>query len=400
MGCGARLQLVGVGFVLIQGCQALSAPLSLVHATRAPLGPRLPSEISCLQPPSLRTPLAASPAAAFPACRTRHLAMTAEVIESEPEPPVSAFQAFSNIFSTLFPLWTLLVALIGLFKPATFAAIPTSAFTGLLGMLMLSMGITLSVDDFKRVLTRPGVMIVGVVGCYVMMPLLALGLSSALGLSPALTAGMVLVGSINGGQASNLCTYIAKGDVALSVMMTTVTTLGAIVLTPTLCKLLLGTLVPVDAVGVAISTIQVVLVPIVLGMLANANFPKTVKKIEPFSPIVGVLSTCILVGSAVAQCSAPILAAGATLQLAAALLHIIGGAVAYFGLKKFYGETTCRTVAIETSMKSSAFGFLLAKLHFSSFLVRVPSAVSVVWMALVGSSLAVAFRFLPAPEED
>jgi len=326
--------------------------------------------------------------------------MTAEVIESEPEPPVSAFQAFSNIFSTLFPLWTLLVALIGLFKPATFAAIPTSAFTGLLGMLMLSMGITLSVDDFKRVLTRPGVMIVGVVGCYVMMPLLALGLSSALGLSPALTAGMVLVGSINGGQASNLCTYIAKGDVALSVMMTTVTTLGAIVLTPTLCKLLLGTLVPVDAVGVAISTIQVVLVPIVLGMLANANFPKTVKKIEPFSPIVGVLSTCILVGSAVAQCSAPILAAGATLQLAAALLHIIGGAVAYFGLKKFYGETTCRTVAIETSMKSSAFGFLLAKLHFSSFLVRVPSAVSVVWMALVGSSLAVAFRFLPAPEED
>lgn len=103
---------------------------------------------------------------------------------------------------------------------------------------------------------------------------------------------------------------------------------------------------------------------------------------HPFHPsvvcqVVGVLSTCVLVGSAVAQCAEPILAAGFKLQAAAALLHIIGGAAAYLGLKKFYSETTCRTVAIETSMKSSAFGFLLAKLHFSSFLARVPAAVSV-----------------------
>ena len=148
------------------------------------------------------------------------------------------------------------------------------------------------------------------------------------------------------------------------------------------------------------TSIQVVLVPIVLGMLANAKFPKSVKKIEPFSPIVGVLSTCILVGSAVSQCAAPILAAGMSLQMAAALLHIIGGLIAYVLCKPIgYDEKTCRTFAIETSMKSSAFGFLLAKLHFSQFLVRVPAAVSVVWMALVGSSMAVAFRALPVPEE-
>jgi len=182
-------------------------------------------------------------------------------------------------------------------------------------------------------------------------------------------------------------------------MMTTVTTLGAIVMTPLICKLLLGAIVPVDAVGVAISTIQVVLVPIVLGMLANAKFPKSVKKIEPFSPIVGVLSTCILVGSAVSQCAAPILAAGGSLQVAAALLHIIGGLVAYFVCKPMgYDEQTSRTFAIETSMKSSAFGFLLAKLHFADFLVRVPAAVSVVWMALVGSSLAVVFRAIPSKD--
>lgn len=145
---------------------------------------------------------------------------------------------------------------------------------------------------------------------------------------------------------------------------------------------------------------QVVLLPIVVGMLANAKFPKAVKKIEPFSPVVGVLSTCILVGSAVAQCSAPILAAGMSLQLACAALHVLGGLVAYFGCKPIgYDEQTCRTFAIETSMKSSAFGFLLAKLHFAQFLVRVPAAVSVVWMALVGSSLAVVFRALPTPKE-
>merc|ERR1719460_1790163 len=118
---------------------------------------------------------------------------------------------------------------------------------------MLSMGITLTVDDFKRVLARPGVMVLGFIACYVLMPGLALGLSSALGLPAAMTAGMVLVGSINGGQASNLCTYIAKGDVALSVLMTTCTTIGAIFMTPLLCKVLLGAIVPVDAVGVAIS---------------------------------------------------------------------------------------------------------------------------------------------------
>merc|ERR1711871_681283 len=180
----------------------------------------------------------------------------------------------------------------------------------------------------------------GFLMCYGLMPAMALGLSRLLGLNSAMTAGMVLVGSINGGQASNLCTYIAKGDVALSVLMTTVTTVGAIFMTPLLCKVLLGAIVPVDAGGVAATTIQVVLLPIIIGMSANAKFPKITKKIVPFSPIVGVLSTCVLVGSAVAQCSAPILAAGMKLQVVAAALHIAGGLAAYFACKPFrYSET-------------------------------------------------------------
>jgi bile acid:Na+ symporter, BASS family len=143
-----------------------------------------------------------------------------------------------------------------------------------------------------------------------------------------------------------------------------------------------------------------VLAPIVVGMTVNKFFPKFVKKILPFAPVVGVLSTCLLVGSAVAQVSEPILAAGLTLQLPLMVLHLVGGLVGYFVPRLTgFDEVTSRTMAIETSMKSSAFGFLLAKLHFGDYAARVPSAVSVVWMALIGSLLGVVWRFIPVKDE-
>ena len=128
----------------------------------------------------------------------------------------------------------------------------------------------------------------------------------------------------------------------------------------------------------------------------NAKFPKVVKKITPVTPVVGMVSTCLLVAAAVGQVAEPIMNAGLNLQLPVMLLHLVGGIVGYWGARALgFGETSSRTMAIETSMKSSAFGFLLAKLHFGAFAARVPSAVSVVWMALTGSSMAVAWRFMP-----
>jgi bile acid:Na+ symporter, BASS family len=180
---------------------------------------------------------------------------------------------------------------------------------------MLSMGITLTPQDFLDVLKEPAAVAMQFSLCYAMMPFLALGLGKFFNLEPALLAGMVLVGSINGGQASNLCTYIAKGNVALSVLMTTATTVGAIFMTPIICKALLGAVVPVDAVGIAVSTVQVVLAPIAIGMATNKYFPEFVKKILPFAPVVGVVSTCLLVASAVAQVAEPILNAGLKLQV-------------------------------------------------------------------------------------
>jgi len=323
------------------------------------------------------------------------------VAQSEKKSAVwDTYLKVTDTLTTLFPVWTLLFASIALKRPETFNWFTTNYFTGFLAALMLSMGITLTPDDFVRVTKQPGCVIIGFILCYVLCPALGLGLGKAFNLPIDLIAGLVLVGSINGGQASNLCTYIARGDVALSVLMTTVTTIAGIFATPLLCKTILGAVVPVDAVGIAVSCLQVVLAPIVVGMALNRYFPAAVKVLLPATPVVGVVSTCLLVASAVAQVAEPILAAGWGLQLPVMLLHLVGGLAGYWIPKKMnFTETQCRTMAIETAMKSSAFGFLLAKLHFKQFATRVPSAVSVVWMALVGAILAVVWRFIPVTDE-
>lgn len=313
---------------------------------------------------------------------------------------LDAFKTFSDGFANLFPVWTVAAALTGLKHPAAFSFMTSGTFTCALALLMFSMGITLTVDDFKRVFTKPDVVGLGFLACYFVMPATAMVMGAALGLQGPLLAGLILVGSINGGQASNLCTYIARGDVALSVLMTLATTVGCIFMTPLICKTFLGAIVDVDALGMAISTVQVVLVPIVAGLTLNKTVPKLCRAVEPGCPIVGVCMTILLVGASVANCAEGILNAGVKLQAAAFGLHLFGGAVGYWMMKLLkYDETVCRTTAIETSMKSSAFGFLLASLHFPDYLVRVPSAVSVVWMAVMGSTMAVIWRFIPVPDE-
>merc|ERR1711943_24263 len=273
----------------------------------------------------------------------------ATAIEDSEPTWFDTYTKVSGALTNLFPVWTVVFTLWALKDPSAFAWLTTKYFTAGLAILMLSMGITLAPKDFQRVATRPNAVLLNFALCYGMMPALGLTLGKMFALDPALVAGMVLVGSINGGQASNLCTFIANGNVALSVVMTT-----------------------------------------------NAKFPKVVKKITPVTPVIGMVSTCLLVAAAVGQVAEPILAAGLNLQLPVMLLHLVGGIVGYWGARALgFGETSSRTMAIETSMKSSAFGFLLAKLHFGAFAARVPSAVSVVWMALTGSSMAVAWRFMP-----
>ncbi|CAL0307143.1 unnamed protein product [Lupinus luteus] len=313
---------------------------------------------------------------------------------------VSQYEKVIEILTILFPVWVVLGAVIGIFKPAAVTWLQTDLFTLGLGFLMLSMGLTLTFEDFRRCLRNPWTVGVGFLAQYFIKPLLGFVIALVLKLSAPLATGLILVSCCPGGQASNVATYISKGNVALSVLMTTCSTIGAIIMTPLLTKLLAGQLVPVDAAGLAISTFQVVLVPTIVGVLANEFFPKFTAKIIKITPLIGVILTTLLCSSPIGQVADVLKTQGAQLILPVVFLHAAAFAIGYWISKLSFGESTSRTISIECGMQSSALGFLLAQKHFTNPLVAVPSAVSVVCMALGGSILAVYWRGQPIPLDD
>ncbi|KAJ8548429.1 hypothetical protein K7X08_032532 [Anisodus acutangulus] len=317
-----------------------------------------------------------------------------------PSSGMTQYEKIIETLTTLFPLWVILGTIIGIYKPSAVTWLQTDLFTLGLGFLMLSMGLTLTFEDFRRCLRNPWTVGVGFLAQYFIKPLLGFAIAMVLKLSAPLATGLILVSCCPGGQASNVATYIAKGNVALSVLMTTCSTVGAIVMTPLLTKLLAGQLVPVDAAGLAISTFQVVLVPTIIGVLSNEFFPKFTSKIITITPLIGVILTTLLCASPIGQVADVLKTQGAQLLLPVAALHAAAFFLGYWISKFSFGESTSRTISIECGMQSSALGFLLAQKHFTNPLVAVPSAVSVVCMALGGSALAVYWRNQPIPVDD
>ncbi|XWS26920.1 hypothetical protein CRYUN_Cryun26dG0071600 [Craigia yunnanensis] len=354
------------------------------------------------KPSSPLVALAAS-SSIIPASRNSKVKCKAAANVSGDGPTSSGMNQYERIIetlTTLFPVWVILGTIIGIYKPAAVTWLETDLFTVGLGFLMLSMGLTLTFEDFRRCLRNPWTVGIGFLAQYLIKPMLGFAIAMTLKLSAPLATGLILVSCCPGGQASNVATYISKGNVALSVLMTTCSTIGAIVMTPLLTKLLAGQLVPVDAAGLAISTFQVVLVPTVVGVLSNEFFPKFTSKIISVTPLIGVILTTLLCASPIGQVSEVLKVQGAQLILPVALLHAAAFALGYWISKISFGESTSRTISIECGMQSSALGFLLAQKHFTNPLVAVPSAVSVVCMALGGSALAVYWRNRPIPVDD
>ncbi|EES01163.1 hypothetical protein BDA96_03G256700 [Sorghum bicolor] len=351
--------------------------------------------------------VASAPAATItPVLRSRQILCKAEANVSSNLPDtlptgVSQYEKIVELLTTLFPVWVILGTIIGIYKPSMVTWLETDLFTMGLGFLMLSMGLTLTFEDFRRCLRNPWTVGVGFLAQYLIKPMLGFSIALALKLSAPLATGLILVSCCPGGQASNVATYISKGNVALSVLMTTCSTVGAIVMTPLLTKLLAGQLVPVDAAGLAISTFQVVLVPTVVGVLAHEYFPKFTEHIITVTPLIGVLLTTLLCASPIGQVAEVLKTQGGQLIIPVALLHVAAFALGYWLSRlSTFGESTSRTIAIECGMQSSALGFLLAQKHFTNPLVAVPSAVSVVCMALGGSALAVYWRNKGLPTDD
>lgn len=307
-----------------------------------------------------------------------------------------------SLSTNLFPVWVLIGGALALVRPAWFAWFTGDWITWGLAVIMLGMGITLSVDDFKAVLNKPRAVAAGFVAQYLIMPLMGWSIARLLQLETALAVGLILVACCPGGTASNVVTYLARANVALSVLMTMCSTFGAIVLTPLLTKWLAGTLVPVDAWGLFWSTVKIVLAPLIVGVALNRYAPRFVKAVLPVAPLVSVLTITLICASIIGGSAEHLKRSGGTLLLAVFLLHAGGFGLGYvFARLLGYGVTDCRTISIEVGMQNSGLGAALAKAHFANLpLAPVPCAVSATFHSVIGSILAGWWRLRPPRLHD
>ncbi len=296
------------------------------------------------------------------------------------------------IFTNLFPLWVLLAGVLALVHPPLFTWFSGPFIVWGLAVIMLGMGVTLSVSDFKTVLKMPRAVAVGFFAQYTMMPFLGWSCAHLLKLPDQFAAGLILVACCPGGTASNVVTYLARGNVALSVLMTMCSTFAAILMTPLLTKWLAGKFVPVDAVALLISTVQVVLLPLVIGIALHHYTPKVVNYILPAAPLVSVIMIALICASIIGQSANAIMESGARLISAVFLLHAGGFGLGYAAAKLFrFDRDVRRTVSIEVGMQNSGLGAVLAREHFS-IVAAAPCAISSVFHSVIGSMLAAVWR--------
>ena len=302
-----------------------------------------------------------------------------------------------ELLANVFPVWVLVACGLALVEPAWFTWFRGPAIVAGLAVIMLGMGITLSLADFARVAARPAAVATGFVAQFLIMPLAGWFVAATAGLETPFAVGIMLVAACPGGTASNVVTYIARADVALSVLMTTCSTLGAVVLTPLLVKLLAGRLVDVDAIGLFLSTLQVVVLPVVAGVAINRFLPRVVDRVLPVAPLVSVVMIALVCASIVGQNAAAIRTSGLRLLAAVAAVHALGFGVGYAFARVFgYDRSVSRTISIEVGMQNSGLGVVLAQKHFPAEpLTAVPCAISSVVHSVLGSLLAGCWRLRP-----
>ncbi len=293
-----------------------------------------------------------------------------------------------------FPLWIGLAAVLAWFRPDWFAWFRGGWVVGALGVAMLGMGLTLTWEDLFRAVRMPGQVVLGFLLQYTVMPFLGWVAARWMDLPPALAAGVVLVGCCPGGTASNVVSYLARADVPLSVLMTAASTLAAAVMTPWLTAWLAGRYVEVDEWGLAFSTLQVVVLPVLAGVVLRSRAGNATERLLVWSPLVAVVAIAMIVAAILAQNAPGLREAGGRLVAAVLLLHA-GGFALGWGLSRLarQNEKTARTISIEVGMQNSGLGVVLAQRHFPDPLSALPAAISSVVHSLIGSLLAGLWRW-------
>lgn len=287
----------------------------------------------------------------------------------------------------LFPLWAVLLSLYAYFSPNTFVDLK-SEIVPLLTVVMLTMGLTLRPSDFLNVVSNKKAIVVGLVLQFSVMPLAAIAISLVLGFDPMLTVGMVLVGSVAGGTASNVICYLAKGDVALSITMTSISTLFGVLLTPLLVEVLAGQSVEVPALSMLLSLVKIVLVPVVVGVLMNVFFHRVTKRLEYILPLVSMSVIVLIIAVIVALNAEQLTQIGPIVALAVILHNSIGLASGYWICRALgFQERTSRTVAFEVGLQNSGLAAALAMKFFTPS-AAVASTIFSIWHNLSGSLLA------------
>lgn len=296
---------------------------------------------------------------------------------------------FTQFIQKTFALWVILFAVIAMIVPEAFVWLKVY-ITWLLGLVMLGMGMTMTLDDFKGVLHSPKAVFIGVVAQFVVMPGLAYGLCKLFNLPPEIAIGVILVGCCPGGTASNVITYMAKGNTALSVACTSVSTLLAPLLTPAIFYLLASQWLHIDASSMFVSILQVVLFPIVLGLIIRSFFKDKVEQYIQIMPLVSVIAIVAIVAAIIGASKTAILQSGLII-LGVVMLHNCLGYLLGFWAARFFKlpYADSKAVAIEVGMQNSGLGVALAAVHFAaSPVTAVPSAIFSLWHNISGPALA------------
>ena len=284
-------------------------------------------------------------------------------------------------------LLVIICAAVALFLPMLFKWV-TPQITKLLGVIMFGMGMTLRIEDFKEIFRRSRDVFIGVAAQFLIMPLLAYGLAKIFQLPPELAAGVILVGTCPGGTASNVMTYLAKGDLALSVSMTMTTTILAPVVTPILTLWLAGAWIEVSLSAMMLSIVQVVIAPILLGIIINHFFGEFVKRVVKILPTVSIVAILLIVGGVVSVNADKILQTGLLIMLVVIIHNLCGYGLGYIASKIFRMNTAkAKAISIEVGMQNSGLAVSLAMIHFGAA-AAIPGAIFSVWHNISGSIVA------------
>jgi len=292
-----------------------------------------------------------------------------------------------------FPWIVSIASALALWHPPLFVWFQGNLITLGLGGIMLGMGLTLQWSDFKQVAKTPRWILTGIVLQFTIMPLLGWALGYLFQLPTFFAVGLILVACCPGGTASNVIAYLARAHVALSVCMTTFSTLGAIVLTPLMMGQLSGSYVEVDAMGLFYSSLKVVLFPVALGVVLNRWLPQKTAKILPYAPMTAVLLITLIVASIIGQGRDIILNSGFRLLLALMSLHLLGFVLGFLiSYVAFKNKAVAKTISIEVGMQNSGLGVVLAQENFANPMTAIPAAISSLIHSLYGSFFVFFFK--------